>query len=85
MNWLATHEYLAAWLALPVAIGIALFQNIPTRFTQFDWSRTLINFAFLTALAVAFTPNVETSAHFAAITLLFTLVWPIISDRKPPR
>lgn len=83
MHWLETHEYLAAWLALPVAIGATLIQNVPTKFEHFDWSRTLLYLAFLTSLAVLFTPNVDSSARTAADMLVFGILGFLIIDRKP--
>jgi predicted membrane channel-forming protein YqfA (hemolysin III family) len=83
MNWLATHEYLATWLALPVAIAAILIQNIPTRFDHFDWTRTLLYLAFLTSLAVVFTPSFDLTARTSANMLLFSLLGFLVIDRKP--
>jgi hypothetical protein len=83
MNWFATHEYLAAWLALPVAIIATLIQNVPTKFADFDWTRTLLYLAFLTALGVAFTPSFDSTARTTASMLLFGLMGFLIVDRKP--
>jgi hypothetical protein len=83
MHWLETHEYLAAWLALPVAIIATIFQNVPTKFEHFDWARTLLYLAFLTSLAVVFTPTFDTVARSTAGMLLFGVMGFLIVDRKP--
>lgn len=82
MHWLETHEYLAAWLALPVAIIAILFQNVPRKFEHFDWSRTLLYLAFLTSLAVVFTPTFDSAARSTASMLLFGIMGFMVVDRK---
>jgi chromate transport protein ChrA len=57
MNWLKANAYLAAWLSPLVAIVVAIVQNLHAKFVEADWSRPLIYIAFLTALAVIFTPS----------------------------
>jgi hypothetical protein len=57
--WLRDNAYLAAWLAIPVAIVIGVFQNVKLGIEKFDWSRNLLYLAFLVGLAVRFTPFVD--------------------------
>jgi hypothetical protein len=83
MNWLKDHAYLATWLALPVTILTGLIQNFRARFTNIDWSRQLLYIAFVTALAVTFTPTFDQSARETAKFLMFSLIWVLIWDMKP--
>jgi hypothetical protein len=83
MNWLEAHVYLATWLALPTAILIAIFQNSRTKFQKVDWPRSLIYFAFLSALAVAFTPDFDQGARTTAQFLLTFGFVTLMFDRKP--
>jgi len=81
--WLRDNAYLAGWLAIPVAIGIAIFQNAKIGIEKFDWSRNLLYLAFLVALAVRFTPTVEKDIRSDAGYLIALLVPFLIIDRKP--
>ncbi|MBT8365050.1 MAG: hypothetical protein KJP23_10110 [Deltaproteobacteria bacterium] len=82
MNWLSDHSYLAAWLALPVAIIVAFFQNKSKKFTEVDWSRILIYLAFLVSLAVTLTPTFDDTARGVAKTVSFVGLGFLIVDRK---
>jgi hypothetical protein len=75
--------YLAAWLALPVMVVIAIVQNVKTKFEQVDWSRTLIYFTLLTCLGVAFTPTFDLQARSMAEFLIPAGFFFLILDRKP--
>jgi hypothetical protein len=83
MNWLEAHAYLATWLALPTAIVVAVVQNAKTGFHEVDWPRSLIYFAFLAALGVAFTPTFDKGARTTAEMLLFFGFVTLIFDKKP--
>jgi hypothetical protein len=80
MDWLNTHVYLAAWLALPVAISVAVFQNRNKGFAEIDWSRILIYIGFLTSLAVVFTPKFDATARAVATTFVFMGLGFLIMD-----
>ena len=82
MDWLNTHSYLASWLALPVAIIIAIFQNKGKKVSDIDWPRMLIYLAFLASLAVMFTPTFDHTARDAARTLVFMGIGFLIVDRR---
>ncbi len=83
MKWLQDNAYLAGWLAIPVAILIAVSQNTTIGIEKFDWSRNLLYLAFLVALAAGFTPSVDEKmrgeAHYVVASLLVFL----IIDGKP--
>lgn len=83
LNWLKENAYLAAWLALPVAIVIGFFQNQKLGFEKFDWSRNLLYVAFLVALAVKFTPSLAQNMRDEAGYLLIMLTVFLMIDRKP--
>lgn len=82
MDWLREHSYLAAWLALPVAILVAFFQNKGKKLSELDWSRLLIYIAFLLSLAVTLTPSFDETARDAAKLLVFAGLGFLIVDRK---
>lgn len=81
MNWLETHVWLAAWLALPVGIVTTLIQSTKSGFRELDWSRSLLYLAFLTTLAVAFTPTFNSSTRNFARDTLCVLIGFLIVDR----
>ncbi|HLI64123.1 MAG TPA: hypothetical protein VKV05_12040 [Terriglobales bacterium] len=81
-HWLETHAWLAAWLALPVAIIVGIVQNVRTKFKEVDGSRLLIYFAFLAGLAVVFTPQIDKSARDIARGLVFAILGFLIVDRR---
>jgi hypothetical protein len=83
MNWLKDNAYLAAWLALPVMIVIAVVQGVKTDFVGTDWSRMLIYFLFLTSLGAAFTPGFDPTAREIARYFLGAVLAFLIVDRKP--
>jgi hypothetical protein len=83
LNWLRDNAYLAAWLAIPVAILIAVFQNVRIGIEKFDWSRNLLYLAFLVSLAVKFTPYANQRMRDDAGYLVAMLVAFLIIDRKP--
>lgn len=83
-QWLESHAWLAAWLALPVAIVVGILQGVKTKFERIDWRRSLIYIAFLTSLAVAFTPRFDETARAFARAIVgigfgFLLLY------RPPR
>jgi L-asparagine transporter-like permease len=82
MDWLRDHSYLAAWLALPVAIIIAFFQNRQSRLAEVDWSRIVIYLAFLISLAVMLTPMFDETARGVAKILVFAGLGFLIVDRR---
>lgn len=82
MNWLRDYSFLAAWLAPVVAIAVAIFQNRGKGFAEVDWSRLLIYFAFLTSLAVAFTPIIDQTTRSVARGLVYALLGFLIVDRR---
>lgn len=83
MNWLQSRAYIAAWLSPIVAILVFLVRGFKTDFKETDWSRTLLYIAFLTCLAVVFTPTFDTFAREAARYTLPLLIIFLIVDRKP--
>jgi hypothetical protein len=89
MNWLRDHAFLATWLALPVAIISIFVQNIPTKFKDLDWSRSLIYIAFTICLGVSFTPSFDENARSLARQLsiwgfIFLVIDRIPRNPKPP-
>jgi hypothetical protein len=83
MHWLETHAWLAAWLAIPVAVVIGVIQVVRTDFKQLDWSRSLLYLAFLVGLAVAFTPNFDESSRSEARYLVAVGIGFLIVDMRP--
>ncbi|MGD0577759.1 MAG: hypothetical protein ABSC08_02400 [Bryobacteraceae bacterium] len=83
LDWLRECSYLAAWLAIPVAIVIGFLQNKKLGFEKFDWSRNLLCLTFLVALAVRFTPFVEKGMREDAAYVMAFLLAFLIIDRRP--
>ena len=83
LSWLRDNAYLAGWIAIPVAILIAFFQNKKIGFEKFDWSRNLIYLTFLVSLAIKFTPSVDQRMRDEAGYLVAMLIVVLIIDRKP--
>lgn len=81
MEWLRQNAFLAAWLAPVVALVVFLFENKKTQFANVDWTRALVRFAFLVALAMEFVPGIDLARRIAANTILFTTLGWIMMDR----
>jgi len=79
MNWLATHVYVAAW-ASPLIALIAIIVSNSISAKPPDWSRLMIYIAFLTAIAVVFTPVIDDSGRVFAGVFLVPLTSFIIWD-----
>ena len=76
MNWLKDHVWLSNWLAVVAAVVIAVIENLRNKATAVNWPRLVIYFAFLSCLAVAFTPMFDQMARVVAeIVLLVSLVF----------
>ncbi len=67
MNWLRNYSFLA---------------NRHKGFAEVDWSRLLIYFAFLTSLAVTFTPIIDQTIRSIARGLVYALLGFLIVDRR---
>lgn len=85
MIWLKENVWIAAWLGPIVAVIVFSLEQKKTNFSNVDWSRVLVRFAFLVALALRFTPYFDLVTNATANTLLFmTLGW-IMLDRPGRR
>ena len=71
MDWLKEHVYLAAWLAIPIAILVPILQTIFKKTDETDWLSVLKYLAFFISLAVMFTPTFDESARTSARVLVF--------------
>jgi hypothetical protein len=81
VNWLKSNVYLASWLALPVAVLMGFLQAKKSNFTNISWFRMLMYFAFLTSLAVTFTPIFDQDSRTRAWYLVTMLLAVIIVSR----
>jgi len=85
MSWMKDHVYIATWLALPLAVIIAILKNKNKSLSEIDWSRILFYLAFAISLGVTFTPSFDTSARSIAGTIVAMGMGAIIVDmRKKP-
>jgi hypothetical protein len=66
MNWLKEHIYIAAWISPLVALLGMVIQNARPNAAHISWSMVMIYVAFLTCMAVVFTPIVDDSARVFA-------------------
>jgi hypothetical protein len=82
VDWLKDYSYLAGWLAIPVAFIVAFVQNKDKKLSEVDWSRLLIYFTFLVAVAATFTPAFDKTARDAARTIVFMILGFLIVDIK---
>lgn len=79
MTWFATHAYIAAWASPIIAlIGMIISNSVSTKVP--DWARLMLYMAFLTAIAVLFTPVMDDWARAGASMLLVPLTVFIIWD-----
>ena len=81
INWLQNHVWIAAWLSPLVALIIAVVQSVRPNAPSIDWSRLLLYLAFLTGLAVAFTPLFDAGTRTFAQHLVMMGVGFLIVDR----
>lgn len=82
MTWLANHVYVAAWASPIIAlIGMIIGRSVDAKTP--DWSRLMIYVAFLTAMAVVFTPMIDDwgriFAGFLSIPLIFFIIWDAVT------
>jgi hypothetical protein len=82
MNWLKNYAWLANWLSLPVMIIIAIIQGAKAGVRNMDLAGIAIILAFLSSIAVAFTPTFDDTARSFARYLVTFLIVVIIWDRK---
>ena len=71
MAWLEQHSYLAAWLAIPIALIVPFLQYKSSKAKEIDWFNGLKYVAFFICLAVMLTPTFDESARTSARTLVF--------------
>lgn len=70
-QWLESHAYIAAWLALPVAILVALYQTKGLSFENVDWQRLIVNVLLIVSLAVVLNPDTADKVRITANSILF--------------
>src|SRR5579863_2692247 len=85
MQWLKDHAFLAEWLALPLALFVAVLQNWGKKPADIDITNGLYYLAFLTALASEFNPSMPTDIRISANGILFFLLVYMGFRRKPNR
>ena len=66
LNWLSTHAYIATWSSPAIALIGLVINNSRANTSHVSWSMVMIYVAFLTCMAVVFTPIAEESARFFA-------------------
>jgi len=82
MHWLRENAFLAAWIALPVAIGMGIYQNRLKTFREMDWPRFLMYITFLSCLAAALTPYFDSEGRSFARYIAGFLLGAIIVNRQ---
>jgi hypothetical protein len=85
MDWLKNHEFLAAWLNVPLTVILAALQMGRPDSKPLAIRRVVIYFAFLTCLAVLLSPldaHTREAAGFAFYTLLFYILWLLPDDLR---
>jgi hypothetical protein len=80
VDWLQYNGYLLAWAAVSLTTLVLLVRSRKDSFGFSDWLRYFACIAFLTALAVAFTPTFDSQVRtyawysFASIVALSIFV-----------
>jgi hypothetical protein len=82
VDWLKSHEFLAAWLALPLMVIVAITQALWGRESGKSASlgQVTLYFAFLMSIAGLLTPGVDTFGKSALYFLVSLLGIAIIRD-----
>lgn len=75
MEWLKVHEYLAAWLALPLMTILAIIQGVKNDGRQVGMARMTIYFGFVTSLAATLMESIDPIARgFAGVLAGFLAI-----------
>jgi hypothetical protein len=85
MGWLKDHEFLAAWLNIPLAVILAILQGLKADSKPIGMRRIVIYFAFLTCLAAVLSPlddHTREGGGFAFFILLFHILWGMPDDSR---
>lgn len=85
MQWLRNNAYLAEWLALPLAVFVAVLQNWGKKPADIDITNGLYYLAFLASLATVFNPALPTEIRTSANGILIFLLVFMGFRRKPPQ
>lgn len=85
MQWFKDHAFLAEWLALPVALFVAVLQNWGRKPAEIDITNGLYYLAFLVSLAAAFNPGMPPDIRVSAQGILFFLLVYLGFRRKSPQ
>lgn len=80
-NWFEAHTYVAAWLALPIAMVGPIVQAARVKPFSVDWNRFLLNTAFVICLCAAVSPGFDQQARSFAEYTAGGLVGYLIVDR----
>jgi len=84
MDWLKAHEYLAAWMTLPLMVVLTIIQGMRPDSRPVGVKNIVVYLAFLTCLAAVLSP-LDNQARFTGesgfFVLLFYIIWNIRDDR----
>lgn len=85
MGWLKDHEFLAAWLNIPLTVVLAVLQGFKSDSKPLNMRNVVIYLAFLTCLANLISPVAAYSreaAGFAFYILLFHILWNMPNETR---
>jgi len=85
MDWLKNHEFLAAWLNIPLAVVLAVLQGRRPDSKPLSMKFVVVYFAFLTCLAAMLSPldtHMREGGTMAFYVLLFYILWAIPDDSR---
>lgn len=68
LEWFKTHVFIAAW-ASPIIALLGMILKRQTPGVPLNWPRVIVIVGFLTALAVAVTPGMDSEARSFARTI----------------
>jgi len=73
MEWLKAHEFLAAWLSLPMMVIVTIFQGVKGEGKPVGIARMTLYFGFLTSLAATLTTTIDTDTRVFSGAMSFFL------------
>jgi Ca2+/H+ antiporter len=82
MNWLKEYSFFAEWLAIPVAVAIALVTVKGKTLAQINWTVLLVRLTFVVSLAVVLAEGHSQTVRGSAEILCFTTLGMLIVNKN---
>jgi len=82
VEWLKDNAFLAAWLALPIAVFAIYVQNRGKQFKDYDWNWITIYLTFGRTIGITFTKTFDTFSRKFAKWLAMLSFFAILFNRS---